>query len=387
MDFDLSPEEEAFRDEVRAFLDEHLPEEEDERDGMFMLRWSKLVREKRWVGFSWPREVGGGGATIMQQAILKEELSARRAPPLGTCIMGMAWVGPGIIRYGTEDQKQRFIPDILDSKYQWCTGYSEPAVGSDLAALQCKAVREGDEYVVTGQKIWTSLAMFAKWMILLVRTSSEGKSKHDGITCLLVEMDSPGLTVKPIKDMSGHAFFAEVFFDQCRVPVENRLGAEGQGWEVTVSSLANERSSISEVTNMLRRLDGLRALASERTLGGRPALEDDRVRRRLAEFETKITAMKFNGQRFLTKQLKGEPVGSETSINKLIVARLEQDMAEYGLELEGSYASLVKGSEEAVHGGQWQKHALGWCTTVIGGGTPNIQKNIIGERILGLPHD
>jgi alkylation response protein AidB-like acyl-CoA dehydrogenase len=169
------------------------------------------------------------------------------------------------------------------------------------SALQCRGVREGDEYVVTGQKIWTSLAPWAKWMILLVRTSNDGARKHSGITCLLVEMDSPGLTVKPIRGMSGQSFFADVFFDGVRVPVENRLGEEGNGWGMTSSGLANERSGMSEVAGMLRRLDGLKTLAKQRTLGGRPALSDDRVRRKLAEFETRIAAMQFNGLRFLTK--------------------------------------------------------------------------------------
>jgi alkylation response protein AidB-like acyl-CoA dehydrogenase len=386
MDFNLTPDEEAFREEVRAFLDENLPAEAD-RDPMALLRWSKLVREKRWVGFSWPKEVGGGGGTIMQQVILKEELAKRRAPALGSCIMGLAWVGPAIIQYGTQEQKDKFIPDILDGKYQWCTGFSEPAVGSDLAALQCRAIREGDHYIVSGQKIWTSLAVWAKWMILLVRTSNAGESKHDGITCLLVEMDSEGIKVDPIRDMSGQSFFAQVFFDDVRVPVENRLGEEGEGWQVTVSSLANERSGMAEVLGLLRRLDSLKELARSSTVEGRPALEDPRIRRRLAEFETRINAMRFNGMRFLTRQIKGEPLGSETSINKLHAARLEQNLAEFGLELQSSYGVLTGKSEDAVDRGHWQKAVLGWCTNVIGGGTPNIQKNIIAERILGLPRD
>ena len=255
------------------------------------------------------------------------------------------------------------------------------------SALQCRGVREGDEYVVTGQKIWTSLAPWAKWMILLVRTSNDGATKHSGITCLLVEMDSPGLTVKPIRGMSGQSFFAEVFFDGVRVPVENRLGEEGNGWGMTTSALANERSGMSEVAGMLRRLDGLKTLTKQRTLGERPALSDDRVRRKLAEFEMRIAAMQFDGLRFLIRQVKGEPLGSETSINKLHAARLEQQIAEFAIELEGSHGSLVKGSDEAVEAGHRQKGTLGWCTTVIGGATPNIQKNIIAERIPGLPQD
>jgi len=386
MDFNLTPEQEAFRDEVRAFLDEHLLPV-GQRDYEFLERWSRLVREKRWVGFGWPSEVGGGGADVMMQAVLKEEMSKRRAPALGSCLMGLAWVGPAIIQYGTEEQKKRFIPDILDGAYQWCTGYSEPGFGSDLAALQCRAVREGDEYVVNGQKTWTSLAPWAKWMILLVRTSSDSEKKHEGITCLLVEMDSPGITVEPTRNMLGHAFFAEVFLDDLRVPVGNRLGEEGKGWQITVSALANERSGISEVTSLLRTLDTLKELARACTRDGRPVLEDVRVRRRLAEFETRIAAMRCNGLRFLTKQVKGEPLGSETSINKLHAADLEVSMAEFGLELQGSYGALVEGSDEALDRGRWQKLALDWCVTVIGGGTPNVQKNIISERILGLPHD
>ncbi|MEE8508257.1 MAG: acyl-CoA dehydrogenase family protein, partial [Myxococcota bacterium] len=234
MDFKLTPKEEAFRDEVRAFLDEHLPPP-DRRDASFLADWNRKVREKRWVGFSWPRGVGGGGGSIMEQVILKEAMSERKAPPLGSSFMGLAWVGPALIEYGTEEQKRRFLPDILDGKLQWCTGYSEPDSGSDLASLQCKAVRDGDVYVVNGQKTWTSVAMWAKWMILLVRTGT-GASKHDGITCLLVAMDSPGLTVRPIKNMSGGEIFAECFFDSVRVPVENRLGEVGRGHVVLEES-------------------------------------------------------------------------------------------------------------------------------------------------------
>jgi alkylation response protein AidB-like acyl-CoA dehydrogenase len=383
MDFHLTPDEEAFRAEVRAFLDENLPPGTKTSDPKFLADWQRKVRAKRWVGFAWPREVGGGGATIMQQVILKEEMAKRKAPPLGTCFMGLAWVGPAIIQYGTEEQRQRFIPDILDGKYQWCTGYSEPGSGSDLASLQCKGVREGEEYVVTGQKIWTSFAMWSKWIILLVRTDPDPPTKHDGITCLLVPMDSPGITVRPIRNMGGSAMFAEVFFDGVRVPVGNRLGEEGQGWQVTVSALAHERSSIAEVEGLKRRLEDLRGLARRSIRNGRPALEDDAIRRRIARFEARIEGMRFNGMRALTKQLRGEPLGAETSINKLVRAELEVALGALALELEGSAGHL----EREVEGGRWQRFALSWPEVVIGGGTPNIQKNIIAERVLGLPKD
>ncbi|HXX47465.1 MAG TPA: acyl-CoA dehydrogenase family protein, partial [Myxococcota bacterium] len=218
MDFRLSPQEEAFRDEVRRFLDENLPADASRADFRFLVDWNRKVRAKGWVGFSWPKEVGGGGGSLMEQVVLKEEMSKRKAPPLGSCFMGLAWVGPAIIQYGTEEQKRRFVPDILDGAYQWCTGYSEPATGSDLAALQCRGVREGDVYVVNGQKIWTSIAMWSKWMILLVRTDPGSGSKHEGITCLLVEMSTPGIEVRPIQNMSGSAMFAEVFLNDVRVP-------------------------------------------------------------------------------------------------------------------------------------------------------------------------
>ena len=385
MDFQLTPEEEAFRAEVRAFLDEMLPPGTNTSDPAFLAEWFRRVREKRWVGFAWPKEVGGGGGSLMQQVILKEEMAKRKAPPLGSCYMGLAWVGPAIIQYGTEEQKRRFIPDILDGKVQWCTGYSEPGSGSDLASLQCRAVREGDHYVVNGQKIWTSIAMWSQWMILLVRTGPPPtqENKHEGITCLLVDMSTPGITVRPIRNMAGGAMFAEVFFDDVRVPVENRLGEEGQGWAVTVSALAHERSSIAEVEALLRKLDELVDLARRSVKNGRPALEDDVLRRRLARCETRIQAMRMNGMRFLTRQLKGEPLGAETSINKLHRAQLEIEIGELALEMQGSAGHL----EQEVDGGRWQRFALSWPEVVIGGGTPNIQKNIIAERVLGLPKD
>jgi alkylation response protein AidB-like acyl-CoA dehydrogenase len=386
MDFQLSEEEEAFRNEVRAFLDENLPEGQS-RKGEFMKEWNRKVREKRWVGFSWPTEVGGGGGSIMEQVILKDEMAQRKAPSLGTCFMGLAWVGPSIIQYGTKEQQQKYIPDILDGKYQWCTGYSEPDSGSDLASLKCKCERDGDDYVVNGQKIWTSLAAWSKMMILLVRTDQAAESKHDGITCLLVPMDSEGIEVRPIKNMSGGAMFCEVFFNDVRVPVENRLGAEGEGWQVTISALASERSSIAEVHGLIRKIEEVKNLAKTTVRGGRAMSDEPGVRRRIAEAETKIEAMRLNGMRFLTKQLRGEPLGSETSINKLHRADLEVGLGELALEIIGSASTLTGGSEPTVGEGSWAKYSLNWPEVVIGGGTPNIQKNIISERILGLPKD
>jgi len=386
MNFDFTPEEEAFREQVRSFLDENLPPV-DQRGPGFKKEWDAKVRARGWVGFSWPKDVGGGGGSVMEQVILKDEMARRRAPSLGSCFMGLAWVGPAIIQYGTPEQKQRFIPDILDSKYQWCTGYSEPDSGSDLASLSCRCVRQDDEYVVDGQKIWTSIAMWSKWMILLVRTDSEVASKHDGITCLLVPMDTPGIEVRPIKNMSGGAMFAEVFFDAVRVPVGNRLGEEGQGWQVTVSALAHERSGIAEFHGLMHSLERLKDLARRCAHDGRPAIEDAGIRRRLLRAEVKIESMRLNGLRALTKQLRGAPLGAETSINKLHRANLEIELGELAMEIEGSLSPLQAGADLVPDDGHWQRFALSWPEVVIGGGTPNIQRNIIAERILGLPKD
>lgn len=386
MDFELTETEQAFREEVRNFLEEHLPPK-DQRGPEFLGSWLEKVRERGWVGFSWPAEFGGSDGGLIEQAILKEEMALAKAPPLGSSFMGLAWVGPGIMRYGTQEQKQRFIPDILDSKVIWCTGYSEPNHGSDLAAIQCKAAKSGDHYLVNGQKIWTSGAPWAQWIILLVRTQFDVEVKHQGITCLLVPMDSPGIEVRPIENMAGDRHFAEIFFTDVKVPIENRLGEEGDGWQVTVSALANERSSIGEVTQMFETLDRLKTLVNQTTRQGKPASEDPLVRRRLAVFETRIAAMKYNGLRYLTRQIKGEPLSSETSVNKLLRASLEIEMADFAIELSGPAGLELRGSDHAVDGGSWAKSSLNWPNVVIGGGTPNIQRNIISERILGQPKD
>jgi alkylation response protein AidB-like acyl-CoA dehydrogenase len=379
MDFQLTPEEEAFREEVRAFLDENLPDPvpSPEEDPEFLKTWNKKVREKRWVGFNWPMEYGGGGGDLMRQFVLKEEMSARRAPALGTDFMGLTWVGPAIITHGSDAQKEKHLERLLDGDTYWCTGYSEPDVGSDLAALQCRAVLDGDEYVITGSKIWTTAAHLASDIFMLVRTDPD-VAKWRGITCLLVPMDTPGIEVQPIPNLSGKVSFNQVFFNDVRTPVTNRLGAEGEGWRVVMGALANERSGISESTEMEQHLEDIRALARTATRNGKPALQDDGVRRRLADMEIRVEAMRLTGLRHLTDQLNGKPSGSETAINKLQRGVLELEMSELTLELLGSAAAYQ--SYET-------REALNWHGTVIGGGSPNIQRNIIGERIFGLPKD
>jgi len=391
MDFDLTPEEEAFRDEVRAFIAEHLPSpEERARIGPgFFVDWWRAIREKRWVGFDWPKDCGGGGATIMEQYVLKQEMLAARAPALGRDYTGLGWVGPAIIQFGSQEQKARYLPDILDSKSAWCTGYSEPGVGSDLAALQCRAVREGDEYVINGQKTWTSMAHTGSGLISMVRTDTQ-VPKHEGITCLLVDLKSEGIEVRPIESFAGDHFahlYNDVFFRDVRVPAANRVGEEGQGWDIICSALQRERSGIAEVNRHHEALERLFALAVKSRIAGKPALENARLRRKLAAFDARIEAARLNGLRSLTRQVRGENTQSDASINKLHNCNLLVEMAETGIELLGGASPYVGDSEASLYKGRWQIGALGWPTTVIGGGTPNVQKNIIAERMLGLPKD
>ena len=379
MDFKFTKQEESFRAEVRAFVEANNPPGSGwNRRPEDIAAWNQKLAEKRWIGFSWPKEDGGGGGSLIEQFILKEEMSRAHAPALGSDFMGLAWVGPALIRHGTPAQKERFLPDMLNSRSLWCTGYSEPDIGSDLAGLQTKAVLNGDDYVVNGQKIWTTAAHMAKWIFMLVRTTAESESRYGGITCLLVPMDSPGIEVQPINSLVGYHSFNQVFFNDVRVPEENRLGADGEGWQVVMGALANERSGISESTGMERQLDDLKELARRSTKNGKPALADPSVRRELGRYESMISAMRLNGLRNLTQQLQGNPPSTETSVNKLLRGQLEIPMADFAMSLLGS---------DAQEAGRWQMNSLTLHGVVIGGGSPNIQRNIIAERILGLPKD
>ncbi len=384
MDFNFEPKDEAFRAEVRKFIAENKPEKFDAysgRDQAVLDTWNRKLAEKHWIGFAWPKEEGGGGGSLLEQFILKEEMSAAKAPPLGSDFMGLQWVGPALIRHGTEEQKQRFLPDLLNARSSWCTGYSEPDTGSDLASITTRAVLEDDHYVVNGSKIWTTAAHVSENIFLLVRTTTEDEtreSRYGGMTCLLVPMDTPGIEVRPIRSLVGHHSFNQTFFNDVRVPLENRLGAEGEGWRVVMGALANERSGISESTSKERELEALKELARGACKNGRPALEDSLVRGQIAGFETRISAMRLNGMRYLTRQLNGQHPSSETSVNKVISNQLALDMADLAMTLLGSKGQLA---------GATQFQSLAMHGSVIGGGAPNIQRNIIAERILGLPKD
>lgn len=377
MDFDFSDQEENFRAEVRAFIAENLPPE-DQRGSDFQAQWDAKLVEKKWIGFAWPEEDGGGGGSLVEQFILKEEMSKALAPPIGNDFMGLAWVAPALIRHGNDEQKQRFLPDLLNSRSLWCTGYSEPDVGSDLASVQTRAVVDGDHYVINGSKIWTSSAHEAEWMFMLACTDRDAKTRYQGTTCILVPMNSEGIEVHPIINIAGIHHFNQVFFTDVRVPIENRLGTEGKGWRVVMEALADERSGISEAHVLERKLDALKVLAKKSHLNGKPALEDDEIRRKIARFDTLIAAIRLNGIRNLTQQLQGQPPGSETSVNKLLRGYLETPLYDTAMGLLGNDANTWD---------EWQEMSLRFHANIIGGGAPNIQRNIIAERILGLPKD
>ena len=396
MDFTLTPEQEAFRDEVRSWLSKNLPKDwsskvqaasdvprEEAYD--FLRKWQRRMYEAGLVGLTWPKESGGRGLTFMEEMILQEEMALAKAPTvLNILAVGMA--GPTIIAYGTEEQKRRYPPKMLSCEEIWCQGYSEPNSGSDLAALQTRAVKDGEYYVINGQKVWTSLAHIADWMMLLARTDPAAP-KHKGITYFLLDMHSPGVTVKPLKQITGDAEFNEVYFDNVRVHESQILGGLNNGWAVGLTTLMYERLALGFGLQVRLRiaLDGLVDLARRSSKNGTPATKDPVMRQKLAQMWIDTEVFKYTGARAITKLLKGELPGPEASTGKMMWVEGHQRLQELAMELEGPYAQLTKGSRWAVENGLWQYGFLRSRANSIEGGTTEIQRNIIGERVLGLP--
>jgi len=386
VDFNLSPEEEAFRQEVRDFLDEHLPPRNERTKDYVQKVWLPLVRERRWVGFSWPREIGGGGGSVMQQAILKEEMTRARAPALGTSWMGLQWVGPGLIAYGTPEQQQRFLPGILDSEVVWCTGYSEPHCGSDLAALKCKAIRDGDDYVVNGQKIWTSFAMTSDWIILLVRTSTDLENRHAGITCLLVPMKAKGVTVRPIKIMSGISIFAEVFFDDVRVPAANRVGGENQGWTLITNQLNHERVTLCSTGVIERAYSDILGWARETELpGGGRVIEQEWVQMSLARVFAGLDVLRLMNWQSAWEATQGTLDIGHCSAIKVYGTEFYLEAFRLLLEILGPIGYLKAGTPEAVLASRLEALYRGMLILTFGGGTNEMQRDLITMFSLGFP--
>src|SRR5579871_1530692 len=387
MDFNLSPEDETFRRELRDWLDANLPESERVAPVDFMfeesaeqwqrrLRWHQKMHAAGWVGISWPKEYGGRGASLIQQLIFAEEMSRARAPRLVNT-MGIMMVGPTLMHWGSEEQKKRYVPKILSAEEIWCQGYSEPGAGSDVASLNTRAVEDGDYFIVNGQKVWTSGADRADWCILLVRTDPEAP-KHKGISYLLVDMHSPGVTVRPLVQMTGEKGFNEVFFEDVKVPKKNLVGEKNQGWQVAVTTLMFERSSIAAARDMMNLVRNLAALAKRIGRNGGSAWDDTGVRQKIASFACEAAALRYGNMRQLTRRLKGLPPGPEGSVGKLSLSDLNLKMAKFALELMGPYSQLGHGEPQALDGGNWNYRMLASRAFTIAGGTSEIQHNIIG---------
>ncbi|HEY7710781.1 MAG TPA: acyl-CoA dehydrogenase family protein [Candidatus Entotheonella sp.] len=389
MDFSYTPEEEAFRQELRAWLEPNLQEhrtqwgrDEDEftqhPSSAASMAWHKRMYEGGWIGLNWPVEYGGRGATQMEQVIFTEECMRLSAPPEVNG-MGINMVGPMLMHYGTEAQKQRYLNAILSADEIWCQGFSEPGSGSDLASLSTRAVEDGDDFVVTGAKIWTSNAHHAQWCLLLVRTDPEAP-KHKGISCLLVDMQSLGISIRPLLQMTRDAEFNQVYFEHVRVPKTQLLGTLNEGWRVAVSTLSHERGGIRQFMRLHRTVHMVEDLARERGKTSDPI-----VRQRLAQLHIDKEILRLTTLRALTKQLRGEPPGPEGSIQKLSFSRTYMQAAQLADSLLGPYQQLWKGSLHAVEEGHWAFQSLFSRRYGIAGGTDEVQKNIIAERQLILP--
>ena len=396
MDFSLTPEQDAFRQTVRAWLKANLPREWKDlgRSDIprietyeILKQWQRKLYDAGFIGLTWPKAYGGRGLTFMEELILQEEIALAKAPPILN-VLGVGMAGPTIFAYGTEAQKKRYPPKILSCEEIWCQGYSEPNAGSDLASLQTRAVKDGEYWIINGQKVWTSFAQIADWMMLLARTDPN-LPRHKGITYFLLDMKLPGITVKPLRHMTGDADFNEVFFDNVRVHASQVLGGVNQGWQVGITTLMYERLTLGFGLHMRLRiaLDSLLELARRMEKSGRVLTHDPLVRQKLAQSWIDTECLRLTGARGITRLLRGEMPGPEASAGKMVWVETHQKLQELAMELEGPYAQLAKGSDWAVDGGAWQHSFLRSRANSVEGGTTEIQKNIIAERVLGLPKD
>ncbi|MDX5366144.1 MAG: acyl-CoA dehydrogenase family protein [Alphaproteobacteria bacterium] len=393
MDFTFSARDEEFRMKVRDFFEHEYPRDIIEKMASGASpskedyqRSERAMAAKGWLAVNWPKADGGTGWSANEKYIFDEELE--RAGALNVVPMGLLYVGPVIYTFGTEEQKKRFLPGILNSTTFWAQGYSEPGSGSDLASLQCSAVSDGDDYIVNGTKIWTSLGQHADWIFCLLRTSQEEK-KQEGITFLLIDMETPGITVHPIITIDGKHSLNSVTFDNVRVPKENRIGEEGKGWTYANYLLGHERTSYAHVAGKRKQLANTRAVARERGL-----LEDPSFLEKLSSLEARLDALEITVLRTLSSVAEGGAPGNESSILKIIATELAQDITELGMEAFGPYmqpsfpdsvAPAWTGNTALPAGAAPSVAAyLGARAQSIYGGSNEIQKNIIAKRILGL---
>lgn len=395
MDLRFTAEDEAFRAQVRAWLAENIPAQKP-RTMEEKKAWHRKLYEGGFIGMGWPKEYGGREARPMEQAIVGEEMVRASAPP-GVNYLGIAIVGPTLIHHGTEQQKQRFVHNILSAEELWCQLYSEPNSGSDLASLQCRADIDGDEFVINGQKIWTSGGKDADWGLMLARTDRNAP-KHQGISCILIDMHQPGVEVRPLKQITGSAEFCEVFFTNVRVPADNLVGELNTGWQIAQTTLGYERggNTLSVVTQMQMGYNRVLEVAKALRVDGTRAIDDPLIRRKLGQIGAEIENMRYSSLRILSGMEKGLRPGPESSLAKLTYSELDKRIREMMLEILGPWGQVLHGApgEYALGIDSEEGDDQSWATAflwaragTIYAGSSEIQKNIIGERVLGLPKE
>ena len=398
MELQLGPEDQAFKEKMRAFMNNNLPKDIQHKVNMGLglvkddyVTWQKIVGQAGWLAPGWPVEYGGTGWSPIERHIFNEEMARANAPRIMP--FGVTMVGPVIIAFGSEEQKNLYLPKILTSEDWWCQGYSEPGSGSDLASLKSKAIRDGDDYIVNGSKTWTSFAQFADMMFCLVRTSTEGK-KQSGISFLLIDMNSPGIDVRPIKTMDGGVEINQVFFDNVRVPFKNLVGKENHGWDYAKYLLGHERTGTADIGQSRNQITKVRQIAREELVDGKPLLNDPVFQNKIAEIEIEILALESVLLQALAAESAGQPPGPEASLIKLRGTEIQQEITELLFEAVGNYAHPYV--PEALEMG-WNEEPVGpdyaasiasryfnTRKTTIYGGSSEIQKNIIAKAVLGF---
>jgi alkylation response protein AidB-like acyl-CoA dehydrogenase len=384
--------EEAFRHELRAWLAENLPRERVPDDEAcrreFQRAWQRRLAAGRWVGIQWPVEHGGRGASLKEQIIFTEEMARARAPEILDAV-AVNIVGSVLLHAGTAEQKARFLPRILPADEVWCLGFSEPNAGSDLASLKCRAVRDGDHWVVSGQKVWSSKAHFADWLLLLARTDVDAP-KHKGITCMIADMRAPGVTWRPLVQLSGRREFNEVFLEDVRIPVSQTVGGINQGWPLIRAALAHERGTLWAFDFKIRLQNGALALEGlyRRLAAGAPGRGADHATLRQQVAQIRIESEVFAAQTLrILPRLHAGDAGADAAMQKLFGSEIQQRACELEMALEGAYAQLGIGERSALDGGEPQERYLYSRSVTISSGTSEVLRNLLAQQALGLPRD
>jgi len=399
---DSEAELDSFREEVRQWFDKNTPPKPDfilpdsfmevgtDEQFHFLRDWQQQVYEAGYLGMSWPAEYGGRGRPQIYQTIVDAEMARLKVPFMVNTI-GLNWAGPLILHSGSEEQKKAYIKNILSAEEIWCQGFSEPDHGSDLGNAQTKAVKDGDEYIINGSKIWTSLGDYAAHMILLARTDPDAASKYAGLSFFLSPMRKPGIETRPIKKITGEYGFCQTFFIDARIPADCLIGQEGDGWQVAMTTLMFERGAAGGQaggqSSIVLEVADVVELARNAQRDGKAAIEDPFVRDQLVQFLMEERSLRLNGARARVPALTSERPMSIPMSGKLMGSEFRRRLCRFAVSLQGSNANLYMGDDDVIEGGRWQRSYFNAFSATIGGGTSQIQKNILGERVLGLPKD